>query len=150
MGADVVVRPMRAEDRAPALDLWVASWQAAYPAIDFAARRDWMDQRFDELGRSGTHLYVAAFGGEVVGFVTIDPSAGYLDQLVVGVAAQRRGIASILLAQARQVSPRRIELQVNQDNLRAIAFYRKHGFKVAGTDVTRLSGAPTFKMRWPV
>src|SRR5581483_5938434 len=142
MPADVVVRPMRAEDRAPALDLWVAAWQDAYPAIDFAGRRDWMDERFEELTGRGAHALVAARESEIVGFVIIDPSSGYLDQLAVAIAYQRRGIAGKLLAEARRLSPRQIELEVNEDNDRAIAFYRKHGFRISGAGVTRLSGAP--------
>jgi hypothetical protein len=35
----LVVRPMLPEDLPETLDMWVAAWQAAYPSIDFAARR---------------------------------------------------------------------------------------------------------------
>ena len=37
----LVIRPMQPADLPEALDVWVAAWQAAYPAIDFNARRGW-------------------------------------------------------------------------------------------------------------
>ena len=55
-----------------------------------------------------------------------------------------RASARILLAEAKRLSPGRLELHVNQDNARAIAFYRKHGFAVAGEDVNPRSGAPIY------
>jgi putative acetyltransferase len=148
MAARVIVRTMRRSDREAVLDLWTEAWQSAYPAIDFAARRPWMDSHFEELARAGARLYVATVGGRVAGFVTINPGSGYLDQLVVARAHQRRGIAGILLARAQQVCPQRIDLDVNQDNRTAVAFYRKHGFDVTGTGSARLSGAPTYRMTW--
>ena len=50
---DSLVRALRPEDLEAMLDTWVAAWQAAYPAIDFAARRDWARDRIAELERSG-------------------------------------------------------------------------------------------------
>jgi putative acetyltransferase len=38
---------------------------------------------------------------------------------------------------------------VNKDNDRAIGFYRKHGFALAGDDVNPVSGRPVYRMRWP-
>ena len=49
-----VIRQMRAEDLAETLDMWVAAWQAAYPAIDFSARRGWTRDRIAELERGGS------------------------------------------------------------------------------------------------
>jgi putative acetyltransferase len=146
--AGVTLRAMRHADRAETLDLWVASWRLAYPAIDFDARRGWMMDRFDELERAGAQAHVATEDSRIVGLVTIDPASGYLDQLVVAHTHRRRGVAGLLLGEAQRLSPRRIELHVNQDNARAIAFYRKHGFAVSAEDANPLSGAPTFRMSW--
>jgi putative acetyltransferase len=144
----VMIRPMQHADQAETLDLWVASWRAAYPSIDFAARRDWMMNRFDELERAGTQAYVAVENNRIVGLVTIDPTKGYLDQLVVGNTHRRRGVAGLLLGEARRISPHRIELHVNRDNGPAIAFYRKHGFLVSAEERNPISGAPVFRMSW--
>lgn len=146
--AGVTLRAMQRADRAETLDLWVASWRIAYPSIDFDARRGLMTNRFDELESSGAQAHVAIEERRIVGLVTIDPVSGYLDQLVVANTHRRRGVAGLLLGEAQRLSPRRIELHVNQDNTRAIAFYRKHGFIVSAEDANPLSGAPTYRMSW--
>jgi putative acetyltransferase len=54
----------------------------------------------------------------------------------------------MLLGEAKRLSPGLLELHVNQDNARAVRFYQKHGFGVAGEDVNPRSGAPVYLMRW--
>ena len=87
---------MRAEDLPALLDLWVESWQAAYPSIDFHARRGWADTRFAELQRDGARILVAEADGQLAGLVTVAPDTGYIDQIVVGnrSAAARGGGAA--------------------------------------------------------
>jgi putative acetyltransferase len=144
----VTVRPMAAEDLAETLDMWVAAWQAAYPNIDFAARRGWTKDRIAELERTGSRSLVALRDDRIVGALVVNPQTGYLDQIVVATADQGRGVAAILLAAARRISPQRLDLHVNQDNARAIRFYQKHGFVTVAEDVNPRSGAPIYRMRW--
>jgi putative acetyltransferase len=148
MQESIVLRALRPDDMSEMLDMWVAAWHAAYPAIDFAQRRGWTEARIAELERAGSQSFVAAQGGRIVGALVVNPQTGYLDQLVVATASQGQGVAGFLLAEARRLSPARLELHVNQDNARAIAFYRKSGFAVAGEDVNPRSGAPIYLMRW--
>jgi putative acetyltransferase len=147
-GPDVIVRPMRAEDLAQTLDMWVAAWQVAYPTIDFKARRGWTADRIAELERSGSRSFVAERNDRIVGALVVNPDTGYLDQLVVATECQGRGIAAILLAEARRVTRGGLDLHVNQDNARAIAFYQKHDFQTVGEDVNPRSGAPIYRMSW--
>jgi putative acetyltransferase len=142
----IALRAMRPEDLEAVLDLWVASWQAAYPAIDFAARRAWMAERLTAADKAGIRVIVAADAARPIGLVTIDPQTGYLDQIAIAPECQRQGVASALLAEAQRLSPEGVSLHVNQDNERAIRFYEKHGFAVAGEDVNARSGAPVFRM----
>jgi putative acetyltransferase len=142
------LRPYRPADEAAAIELWRRSWQEAYPAIDFARRLDWWRARWrDELIPTAT-IVVAEAAGALVGFVTVNPATGYLDQIVVAVPAWGTGVAELLLAEAKRLSPGHLDLHVNTDNARAIGFYRKHGFAVAGEDVNPRSGAPVYLMRW--
>jgi putative acetyltransferase len=54
----------------------------------------------------------------------------------------------MLLDEAKRIAPVKIELLVNKDNARAIAFYEKNGFTYAGEDVNPVSGRPVNRMRW--
>lgn len=142
------VRAYTSADEAAAIELWRQSWQQAYPAIDFSARLDWWRERWrGELVPSAT-ITVAEAAGVLVGFVTVNRTTGYLDQIVVAPRHWGAGVAEMLLAEAKRLSPGRLELHVNQDNARAARFYQKHGFGVAGEDVNPRSGAPVYLMRW--
>jgi putative acetyltransferase len=147
---ECTVRPMTPEDLPSLLDLWVESWRAAYPEIDFGARRGWAESRFAELQRDGARMLVAETDGRLDGLVTVEPSNGYIDQIVVATESQRRGIAAQLISAAREVSSDMLQLHVNQDNAPAVAFYQREGFVIAGHDVNSSSGAPTYRMEWRV
>jgi putative acetyltransferase len=145
---DLTIRPMQPADLAETLDVWVAAWQAAYPAIDFNARRRWISDRIADLEHTGSRSLIALEHSRIVGAMVVNPDTGYLDQIVVATDCQGRGIAQTLLAEARRLSPNGLDLHVNQDNARAIRFYEKHGFRSAGEGVNPRSGAPIHFMRW--
>jgi putative acetyltransferase len=144
----VIVRPLEAGDLPETLDMWVAAWQAAYPAIDFVARRGWTQDRIAELERSGSRSFVASRNGRIIGALVVNPETGYLDQFVVATDCQGTGVGDVLIAEARRLAPSGLDLHVNQDNARAVRFYEKHGFRTVGEDVNPRSGAPIFRMRW--
>jgi putative acetyltransferase len=142
------LRPYTAADEDAAIELWRRTWQKAYPHIDFAARVEWWRQRWrNELVPQAT-IVIAETNGTMEGFVTIDPKNGYLDQIVVAPEFWGSSVAAMLLDEAKRISPVRVELLVNKDNARAIAFYEKHGFVPAGEDVNPVSGRPVNRMRW--
>lgn len=147
--SDVVLRDGAAGDHSAMADLWVAAWRGAMPAIDFDARRTWFVSRLSELEASGARITVAVDPqGSLLGFVTVDPVQGYIDQLAVLPSAQRRGLAGRLLAEARRISPDRLALDVNQDNAPALLFYRRQGFRVTAEGVNPRSGLPVWRMEW--
>ena len=148
MRSAATLRPYTAADEAAAIELWRQSWQEAYPAIDFAARIDWWRERWRSELVPSAIIVVAEAAGALAGFVTVNTTTGYLDQIVVAPPHWGAGIAEMLLDEAKRLSPARLELHVNQDNARAVRFYRKHGFAVAGEDVNTRSGAPVYLMKW--
>jgi putative acetyltransferase len=144
----LMVRGLLAADLPEAIDLWVAAWKAAYPAIDFEKRRAWAVDHIAGLEQEGSLSFVVLGGGRILGLLVVDPNTGYLDQIVVATDQQGHGVAEVLLAHARKQAPDGLDLHVNQDNARAVRFYEKHGFKKSGTDVNATSKAPTYKMSW--
>jgi len=135
-------------DEAAAIELWRRTWQVAYPDIDFSARLDWWRTRWrDELVPT-TIITVAERNGEMLGFVTVDPMTGYLDQIVVTPEAWGSALAAALVGEAKRIAPRGVDLLVNQTNARAIRFYEKQGFVITGAEKNPHSGAPLHKMSW--
>lgn len=146
--ASFSLRRYRDADEAAAIELWRRTWQQAYPAIDFARRLDWWRTRWRGELVPCAVITVAERDGEMLGFVTVDPENGYLDQIVVAPEEWGSALAAALIEAAKRCAPGGLELLVNQDNARAIRFYEKHGFVVSGADRNPLSGAPLHRMRW--
>jgi putative acetyltransferase len=144
----VSLRRYAAADEAAAIELWRRTWQAAYPGIDFAARLDWWRARWRGELVPSAEITLAVAEDDLVGFVTVDPRTGYLDQIVVAPERWGSDIAAVLLAEAKRVSPAGLDLDVNTDNDRAIRFYTKQGFVVSGAGTNPISGKPVHRMSW--
>src|SRR5271169_5567242 len=147
MSAQFILRPYRAEDEDAAIALWATTWQQAYPSIDFAARVPWWRERWRGELVSNAAIIVAEHETGLAGFVTID-GQGYLDQLVVAPDHWGRSLATMLVDEAKRLSPASITLLVNDDNIRAIRFYERNGFAHAGIGVNPTSGRPVLRMQW--
>jgi putative acetyltransferase len=141
--------PRAEKDLSRLADLWVASWLEAMPEIDFSARRSWFCDHLLQLEAAGAVTICGLDdANRPVGFVTVDPATEYLDQIAVAPEAKGSAAAALLLAEARRLSPNRLELDVNQDNLRALRFYAREGFKKAAEGVNPRSGLKTWRLCW--
>jgi putative acetyltransferase len=138
--------PVRDEDAA--LALWLRTWQKTYPDIDFAERFEWWSKQWRDDLVPKANIVVAEALEKIVGFVTVELDSHYLDQLVVAPEFWGIGVATKLIAQAKQLSPDGLNLSVNTDNARAIAFYEKEGFVVLGNGINEFSGRPVHHMIW--
>jgi len=144
----VTLRAYSDADEDAAIELWRRTWQQHYPHLDFGERVAWWRERWrQELAPTAT-ISVVESGERLVGFVTVDATTGYLDQIVVVPEAWGSDVATMLMAEARRISPKGLDLRVNADNTRAIRFYEKQGFVDAGEAVNEISGAPVRLMRW--
>jgi putative acetyltransferase len=145
--ATTTLRLYTAADEEAAIALWLRTWQQHYPDIDFTARLAWWRERWRSELVPRAQIVVAENSGDMVGFVTVDPATLYLDQIVVAPEAWGTGTAERLVAEARRLSPQGLDLQVNQDNHRAIRFYEKQGFAITGEDKNS-AGRLTYWMKW--
>ena len=162
MSAGFALRAYETRDEDASVALWLRTWQATYPELDFATRLDWWRARWrNELLPAAQIVVAEVVGAEVViakaqgseeakmiGFVTVDPRTLYLDQIVVAPEHWGFGVGLALLAEAKRISPRGLDLDVNTDNARAIAFYEKCGFVIAGAGKNPISGKPVHRMSW--
>ena len=104
--------------------------------------RDAFSKVFDPLFESGC-FYVYELDGQVQGFYKAQRHIGraahvaYLGTLAVAPEVKGRGVAGAMLedaiARLRRAGVRRVELTVEADNPRAIAFYQRLGFMHEGT-----------------
>ncbi|MCS0497579.1 GNAT family N-acetyltransferase [Ancylobacter sp. MQZ15Z-1] len=139
--------------RMPAMaDLWVEAWQETIPEIDFESRRGWLLHRLGTLIDEGAVIDLAVTDDEaarLLGFVSVDPRTGYVDQLVVHPDHWGEGVARQLVAAAEARTRKGLSLDVNEENERAVRFYERAGFNVVGHGVNATSGRPTLKMERP-
>jgi len=142
------LRPYATADEDATIELWQRTWQQHYPHLDFTARVPWWRERWRNELVPQAQILVAEMDGVMEGFVTVDPKSGYLDQIVVAPEFWGSNIAAMLLDAGKRISPALLELLVNKDNERAIAFYEKNGFVYVGEDVNPVSGRPVNRMRW--
>jgi len=147
MTASFTLRPYQASDEDAAIALWQTTWQQAYPKIDFVARVPWWRERWRGELVPNAAIVVAEQEHRLLGFVTIDQQ-GYLDQIVVAPDHWGSELATMLVNEAKRLSPERITLLVNEDNIRAIRFYERNGFVHSGEDVNPTSGRPVLRMTW--
>jgi putative acetyltransferase len=145
---NVSLRPYDPRDEDAAIALWLRTWQATFPHIDFAARVGWWRARWRNELLPSADVVIAEAAGQTIGFVTVDPRNGYLDQIVVAPEHWTAGVAAALMAVAKNLSPTGLDLDVNTDNVRAIRFYEKQGFLIAGAGVNPISGKPVHRMHW--
>jgi SAM-dependent methyltransferase len=91
--------------------------------------------------------WVAVDGETVVGFLALEED--WVGQLYLEPGRTGEGIGSSLVEVAKRERPRGLQLWAFQSNVRAIAFYERHGFVAeAWTDGDNEEGAPDVRMRW--
>lgn len=120
-------------------------WRRHYPGIITMAQIDYMlAQRYnprllrEQLRAPGNWWDKLILDGELAGFsnyfLAEDPGEMKLDKLYVHPAHQRKGFGGMLIGRAVEVARvqpcTRLILAVNKNNVKAIASYRKHGFRV--------------------
>ena len=144
----VRLRRYEPRDENASVALWLRTWEATYPELDFAERLDWWRERWRNELLPVAEVVIAEADGTMIGFVTVDPRTLYLDQIVVAPDHWRSSVGSALIAEAKRISPIGLDLHVNVDNDRAIAFYIKHGFAISGADKNPITGRPVHRMSW--
>ncbi|MFC5267166.1 GNAT family N-acetyltransferase [Kribbella qitaiheensis] len=145
-GAAFDVRAARSDDLYGAAVARVASWRAAFTGLVPQDFLDAMDPEkiaaswADSVAAGRSRLYVAAAGGEIVGYAGVGPErdarapehVGELYALFVHPDWWGSGAARVLadaaVADLRAAGCDQVWLWVLEANTRARAFYRRYGF----------------------
>lgn len=145
IATDVSIRPAVAADLPAASTLLIAAWHATYDSIYGAAEVAEVTGRWHtvevltaQLDKPGTVFLVAERKGRMVATSYARRVAGgavRLDRIYVDPGALGAGIGRQLMAATLAAFPdaERVNLEVAPQNVRAIAFYQRHGFAKVGS-----------------
>ncbi|MCX4537064.1 GNAT family N-acetyltransferase [Streptomyces sp. NBC_01669] len=123
----VLLRRATAEDAAPLTEVFLASRARSMPYLPKVHSDEDTLAWMTHVVLPEAEVWVAeAVSGEVLGFASLDGTE--LEHLYLRPDVRRRGIGSLLLAKAREISPAELTLHVFQRNTEARAFYERHRF----------------------
>lgn len=126
-------------DTATLADIWRASVRATH---DFLSEADFhaIDTLVAERYLPATRVWVALDEQERArGFLGL--SGAHVDALFVDPACRAQGLGRRLLAHAASLAGR-LTVDVNEQNLQAVGFYRHMGFATTGRSPTDDAGRP--------
>jgi putative acetyltransferase len=135
-------------DEAETVALWLAAFQPVHTEVDFSERHEALRVRWRNEIAPANIVTLATMDGRILGFITLKPDAGYIDQFAVAPDNWGMGVGATLLDEAKRLSPVTLDLYVMQRNCRAIRFYEKHGFVKTAEGFNERMQLPTFIMRW--
>ncbi len=132
-----MIRPITKKDRE--LYLTLAEEFYSSPAVLHAVPREYFTRTFDEMTRSSdyTQGYILCDGDSPVGYgllaKTYSQEAGgkviWIEELYVREGARGKGLGKEFFAFANTLGAKRLRLEVEPDNERAIALYHALGFQ---------------------
>jgi ribosomal protein S18 acetylase RimI-like enzyme len=121
---DVVLRPVQESDRPTVEWLTTQLWGAPEVIVH--------DEAFYPAALPGI---IAERGGRILGLLTFDVRPGVLEIATINALEQHTGIGTLLIEAVRAEAKRRgcheITLTTTNDNLSALRFYQRRGFRLA-------------------
>jgi GNAT superfamily N-acetyltransferase len=121
---EVTVRPVQETDRPTVEWLTTQLWGAAEVVVH--------DDTFYPATLPG---FIAERGGRIAGLVTLDVRADVLEIITINALDQFAGIGTMLIeavcAEAKRQGCQQITLTTTNDNVAALRFYQRRGFRLA-------------------
>lgn len=146
---DLVLRPADPADAVSLADLFIGAREAAYPAMPRSVHSpEETHTWFGRLLEGPRETWVAERGGDLVGYIVLDPE--WLDSIYVRSDLTGQGLGTVLLDLAKSLRPDGFGLWVFQSNEAAQRFYRRHGL----VEIRRTDGAdneerePDIELAW--
>lgn len=125
-GHTVTLRPATPADALEIADLFLDARREVMPYMPVLHSDDETRRWIVDVVVAGSKTWLALLDDKIVGFLAM--VADQLDHLYVRPRYYRQGIGDRLLAKAKEISPRRLQLFTSQRNCRARAFYEARGF----------------------
>ena len=142
-----MIRAFKEEDTEAVIRIWLEASILSHSFIDKAYWEEKADaMRTLYLPLSEVVVDEDKDTGEVVAFIAFVED--YLAALFVAPAHQKKGVGSRLLALAKKMRDT-LELSVYAENERAVAFYRKNGFRMTDKRIEEMTGHTELLMVLP-
>ena len=133
------IRLSTESDTAALADIWRASVRATHDFLQDADFRE-IDTLVAEHYLPATRVWVALDeAGRARGFLGL--SGAHVDALFIDPDSRGQGVGRRLLAHAESLAGR-LTVDVNEQNLQAVGFYRHMGFEATGRSPTDDAGRP--------
>jgi len=143
-----MIRPYQLDDLEDTVDLWYRTWHETFSHIKHPQPYSLWKARFrDDLAARG-NVWLAEVENQIVGFVVVIKQQQWLSQLFVDATYQNQGIGSALLDKCKAICPQGLELHTLQANIRACAFYERHGFKACKLSINKINGQLNVEYYW--
>ncbi len=133
----ISLRKARLEDASSLADVAFGAWQHdLLPLLPpRAGARESERRRFEMVVReTNDRILVAEAGGKVVGWVSRARGRSYIPFLMVEPESQGRGIGTLLLRRMEAMleleGNDRVQLDTLADNVRAVNFYQRQGYRI--------------------
>ena len=155
---ETILRLYEAKDLTQVVGLWYGTWHSSFPEIQHPQPYHvWKDRFRDRLVRRG-EVWIAEIEGQIAGFIVVfkdeyqlcsnSTTAGELNQIFVDPTYQNRGIGTVLLKKAKEISPQGLRLKTLQSNTKACSFYKKHDFLPGKRSINKINGQPNIEYNW--
>ena len=143
------IRPFRNDDEIDTVRVWHRAGRAAYTYLPGwqAFTLEGAGQVFRDVIRAQCEIWVGTKDDRIVAYLAMNGS--YIDRMYVDPDHWRQGWGAQLIAHAKSISPKRLELHTHQENHVARKLYEKHGFRAVkfGTSPPPES-APNVEYHW--
>ena len=138
-----MLRNFKAEDLCQVMQIWLDSNLQAHA---FIPPRYWYEN-YDSVKEMIPRAEVTVYEkeGQILGF--LGGFQGFIEGIFVREDARSAGIGRALLDFAKQ-SNNSLTLEVYEKNTRAVAFYRREGFRILARNIDPYTKQPAYQMLW--
>jgi putative acetyltransferase len=130
----LIVRLATPADHDTLADLWFDSWMSIGISNETDLSREGVRARFHVEAADRWTLWTAERDNELIGLLALVPDESRIDQIFVHPSGKGKGVGRRLMEQAKQIMPTGLVLVTHTENLRARAFYERHGFVLDRTE----------------